>query len=103
VAQSPITRLTGVDLLASSSICAADPVFECSRVSNWSASRVCLRAYMKVSLILILGGLTLGCATVGAIGIYLLLSRPYRKARNRLAILFGQVIIAVSALTSLGT
>jgi hypothetical protein len=56
---------------------------------------------MNVTLILILGGLTIGCATAGAIGAYMLLSRPYRKARNRLAIHFGQVFVAVSALTGL--
>jgi multisubunit Na+/H+ antiporter MnhB subunit len=56
---------------------------------------------MNITLILIFGGLTLGCATVGVIGLYMLFSRPYRKARNRLAILLGQVFVAVSALTSL--
>jgi hypothetical protein len=56
---------------------------------------------MNIMLILILGGLTLGCATAGVIGLYMLFSRPYRKARNRLAILLGQVFVAVSALTSL--
>ena len=56
---------------------------------------------MNVTLILIVGGLALGCATAGAIGLYLLLSSRYRKARNRIAIRFGQVFVAVSALTSL--
>jgi hypothetical protein len=56
---------------------------------------------MNVTLILILSGLTLGCATTGAIGLYMLFSRPYRKARNRLAIHFGQVLVVVSALTGL--
>jgi hypothetical protein len=82
-------------------MCVADLVFEWSRVSSGSVFRASLRAYMDVSLIVILGGLTLGSATVGAFGIYLLLSRPYRKARNRLAILLGQLLVVVSALTSL--
>src|SRR5579863_7320890 len=56
---------------------------------------------MNSSLILILGGLTLGGATAGLIGLYMLLSRPYRKARNRLAIHFGQVLVIVFALTGL--
>jgi hypothetical protein len=56
---------------------------------------------MNVTLFLILGGVTLGCATAGVIGLYMLFSRPYRKARNRLVIILGQVFVVVSALTSL--
>lgn len=55
---------------------------------------------MNVTLILILGGLATGCATAGAIGLYMVLSRSYRKARNRLAIHFGQVFAVVTTLTS---
>jgi xanthine/uracil permease len=56
---------------------------------------------MNVTLILIMGGLLLGCAAAGVIGLYMLRSRPNRKARNRLVILLGQVVVAVSVLTSL--
>jgi xanthine/uracil permease len=56
---------------------------------------------MNVTLVLIIGGLLLGCAAAGVIGLYMLRSRPARKARNRLVILLGQVVVAVSALTSL--
>lgn len=56
---------------------------------------------MNTTLILILGGFTLGCATAGVISLYMFFSRPYRKARNRLVILFGQVFVVVSVVTSL--
>jgi hypothetical protein len=54
---------------------------------------------MSVMLIHILGGLALGCATAGAINLYMLFSRPYRKAGNRLAI--SQVFVAITGLTGL--
>jgi hypothetical protein len=52
---------------------------------------------MNTTPILVIGGLGLGCATAGAIGFYLALSRPYRKVRNRLAIHFGQAFVLVFA------
>jgi hypothetical protein len=56
---------------------------------------------MNVTLFLTIGGLLLGCAAAGVIGLYMLRSRPGRKARNRLIILLGQVVVVVSVLTSL--
>jgi hypothetical protein len=56
---------------------------------------------MNVRLILIVGGFALGFGTAGAIGLYMLLTRSYRKARNRVAIHLGQVFVVVSAATGL--
>jgi hypothetical protein len=52
-------------------------------------------------LILIVGGFTLGCASAGAVGCYMLFTRPYRKTRNRLAIHFGQVFVLISFIVGL--
>lgn len=56
---------------------------------------------MIATLIPIICGLTLGWATAGVNGFYMLRSRAYRRARNRLVIFLGQVCVAVSTLTSL--
>jgi hypothetical protein len=56
---------------------------------------------MNTTVILVVAGFGLGCATAGAIGFYLALSRHYRKVRNRLAIHFGQAFVAVSAVSGL--
>lgn len=51
--------------------------------------------------ILIVGGFTLGCASAGAVGCYMLYSRPYRKARNRIVIHSGQAFVLISFLGGL--
>ena len=56
---------------------------------------------MNTTVIFVIGGLGLGCATAGTIGSYLALSRPYRKVRNRLVIHFGQAFVVVAAVSGL--
>jgi len=51
---------------------------------------------MQVTLIAALAGILLGCALAGAMCWYLLLSRPYRKVNNRIAIRLGQLLALVS-------
>jgi hypothetical protein len=50
---------------------------------------------MQSTLIAALTGLLLGCASAGAMGWYLLLSRSYRKVNNRFAIRLGQLLAVI--------
>jgi hypothetical protein len=56
---------------------------------------------MNSELILILGPCGLGCVSAGVCGLCLQLSRPYRKAKSRIAILLSQLSVATSALGGL--
>jgi hypothetical protein len=52
---------------------------------------------MSGKLILILGSCAVGCASAGLCGLCFLLTRPYRKARNRIVILLSSLFVAIAA------
>jgi hypothetical protein len=56
---------------------------------------------MNDKLILVLGACGLGTVSAGACGLCFLFSRPYRKALNRIAILFSQFLVGTLALSGL--
>jgi hypothetical protein len=51
---------------------------------------------VNVLLILIFGGFVLGCASAGAVGCCMVVTRPYRKERNRITIHSSQAFVLVS-------
>jgi hypothetical protein len=56
---------------------------------------------MNVTLTLITSGFAVGFASGGLIWLYMLLSRPYRKIRNRIVIHVGQAFVGISGIGGL--
>ena len=77
-----------------------EPTKSAARLAlNWKLGRIqspIERSRMTDTLIGMFAGLLLGCASAGAVGWCLLLTRSYREVNNRLVIRFAQLFVAIA-------